>query len=293
MQRQQSPSPLNVDLVARPSVGSWRAVRQFVTAVFGVATRPLYRAYEGRLISGVLARPVPRHVGIILDGNRRYGQQWGFTDPAQVYALGARKLDDVLDWCGELAIPAVTLWVCSTENLSRPAEQVSGIMAAVEAKLLSLVDNPRIHSQRVRVQTIGRTELLPERTVGAIRAAREATAGYDGMVLTIAIAYGGREEIVDSVRTLLEDEAARGGTLQDAIARITPSSIGAHLYLAGVSDPDLIIRTSGEIRSSGFLLWQSANSEFYFSDVFWPAFRKIDFLRAVRAFQQRHRRFGL
>ncbi|MEJ2626142.1 MAG: polyprenyl diphosphate synthase [Pseudolabrys sp.] len=290
---QQTPSPVNVDFAGRPAISGWRAIRQFVAAAFGVATRPLYRAYERQLMAEVVARAAPRHVGIILDGNRRYGQQWGFTDPAQVYALGARKLDDVLDWCGELAIPAVTLWVCSTDNLSRPEDQVSGILAAVEAKLLSLVDNPRIHSQRVRVQTIGRLGLLPERTVAAIRAAREATAGYDGMVLTIAIAYGGREEIVDSVRTLLSEEAAAGLSLQDAIARITPESIGSHMYLAGVSDPDLIIRTSGEIRMSGFLLWQSANSEYYFSDVFWPAFRKIDFLRAVRAFQQRQRRFGL
>ena len=143
------------------------------------------------------------------------------------------------------------------------------------------------------MQTIGRLELLPNQTVAAIRAANEATSGYDGMVLTIAIAYGGREEIVDSVRALLNKEAEHGCSLREAINRITPKSIGEHLYLAGVSDPDLIIRTSGEIRLSGFLLWQSANSEFYFSDVFWPAFRKIDFLRAVRAFQQRHRRFGL
>jgi short-chain Z-isoprenyl diphosphate synthase len=293
MQPQQSPSPVNVDYVGKPAVSPWRVIRQFAATAFGVATKPLYQAYERQLMSEIVVRPAPRHVGIILDGNRRYGQQWGFTDPAQVYALGARKLDDVLDWCGELAIPAVTLWVCSTDNLSRPEDQVSGILAAVEAKLLSLIGNPRIHSQRVRVQTIGRLELLPERTVAAIRAAREATAGYDGMVLTIAIAYGGREEIVDSVRTLLTEEAAAGRSLRETIERVTPDTIGAHMYLAGVSDPDLIIRTSGEIRMSGFLLWQSANSEFYFSDVFWPAFRKIDFLRAVRAFQQRHRRFGL
>jgi short-chain Z-isoprenyl diphosphate synthase len=288
---QQSPSTVSVDYPGKPS--PWATVRRFGAALFAIATEPLYRLYERRLLSEVLARPVPGHVGIILDGNRRYGIRWGVNDSAQVYALGARKLDDVLDWCAELAIPAVTLWVCSTENLRRPPDQVSDILAAVEAKLLSLIDNPQIHSRRVRVQTIGRLELLPDHTVAALRAAREATSNYDGMVLTIAIAYGGHEEIVDAVRALLEEEAQRGVSLHDAINHITPKSIAEHLYSTGIPDPDLIIRTSGEIRLSGFLLWQSVNSEFYFSDVFWPAFRRIDFLRAVRAFQQRHRRFGL
>jgi short-chain Z-isoprenyl diphosphate synthase len=288
----QSPSSVIVDYRGKPTPLGWPAIRRFGATVFGIATKPLYRLYERRLLSEVLVRPVPGHVGIILDGNRRYGRWWGLTDSTQVYELGARKLDDVLDWCAELAIPAVTLWVCSTENLNRPQDQVSGILAAVEAKLLSLIDNPQIHRQRVRVQTIGRLELLPDRTVAAIDAAREATSDYDGMVLTIAIAYGGHEEIVDAVRALLNKEAERGVSLREAINHVTPKIIREHLYSAAIPDPDLIIRTSGEIRLSGFLLWQSANSEFYFSDVFWPAFRKIDFLRGVRAFQQRHRRFG-
>ena len=255
-------------------------------------TEPLYRLYERRLLREVLERPVPGHIGIILDGNRRYGHRWGLTDPKQVYTLGAHKLDHVLNWCGELAIPAVTLWVCSTDNLGRPPDQVSGILAAVEAKLLALAHDPQIHHQRVRVQAIGRLESLPSPTVAAISAATEATAEYDGMVLTIAIAYGGHEEIVDAVRALIEDEGQKGATLHDLPVRITPAAIDRHLYLAAMPNPDLIIRTSGEIRLSGFLLWQSAYSEFYFSDVFWPAFRKIDFLRAIRSYQQRHRRFG-
>ena len=287
-----SSSTLSVAHPGKPNFLPWVVVRRFRRHLFEIATGPLYRLYERRLLSEVLVRPGPRHVGIILDGNRRYGKQRGLNSSAQVYALGARKLDDVLDWCAELAIPAVTLWVCSTENLRRPPDQVSGILAAVEAKLLSLIDNPQIHARRVRVQTIGRLELLPDSTVAAVRAAREATSDYDGMELTIAIAYGGQEEIVDAVRALLEDDAQQGISLREAIDHITPTSIAGHLYATGVPDPDLIIRTSGEIRLSGFLLWQSANSEFYFSDVFWPAFRRIDFLRAVRAFQQRHRRFG-
>jgi short-chain Z-isoprenyl diphosphate synthase len=292
MSSRPSHSPSRLDYLAAPSASPWPTIRRIGATLYDIATGPLYRLYERRLLSEVLVRPAPGHVGIILDGNRRYGQRWGVTDSARIYALGARKLDDVLNWCAELAIPAVTLWVCSTDNLSRPADQISGILAAVETKLLSLVDNPQIHSRRVRVQTIGRLELLPDHTLAALHAAREATSGYDGMVLTIAIAYGGHEEIVDAVRALLNEDVERGITLREAVNHISPKTIGEHLYSAGVPDPDLIIRTSGEIRLSGFLLWQSAHSEFYFSDVFWPAFRKIDFLRAVRAFQQRHRRFG-
>ncbi len=143
----------------------------------------------------------------------------------------------------------------------------------------------------MRVQAIGQTACLPPGLRDAIRAAQDATAGYDTMVLTIAVAYGGREEIADAVRALLQEAAARGETLDDVAARVTPEAISRHLYLAA-PEPDLIIRTSGELRLSGFLLWQSAYSEFYFTDVLWPALRKIDFLRAVRAFQQRKRRFG-
>ena len=258
----------------------------------GLMKEVLYYFYERRLLRQMRSGPMPAHIGIILDGNRRYGQRLGLTDPHAIYSLGARKLDEVLDWCGQLAIPAVTLWVFSTENFERPTEQVSGILAAIEAKMRSLADDPQIHRQRVRVQAIGKLKLLPASTLAAIGAAREATAGYNGMILTIAVAYGGREEIADAVQALLYEEMRKGATLADAIERITPAAISRHLYMAGSPDPDLIIRTSGEIRLSGFLLWQSVYSEFYFSDVYWPVFRKIDFLRAVRAYQQRKRRFG-
>lgn len=255
--------------------------------------RPFYRAYERWLARQVAAEARPRHIGIILDGNRRHGQRHGLHEPRDIYDLGARKLDDVLGWCGELAVPAVTLWVCSTDNLDRPPHQVSGILAAVEAKLRNLACDPVIHRCRVRVQAIGKLQLLPGSLVSAIEAAQQATAGYDGMVLTIAVAYGGREEIADAVHALLSEQASQGATLTDVLDHITPAAIGRHIYMAGAPDPDLIIRTSGEIRLSGFLLWQSAYSEFYFCDVAWPAFRKVDFLRAVRAYQQRRRRFGL
>ena len=173
--------------------------------------RPLYQLYEIRLQRQVCIQPPPRHVGIILDGNRRYARKYGATDPHQIYALGAKKLDDVLEWCCELHIPAVTLWAVSTDNLSRrSAAEVSGILAAVEAKLAALAQDPRIHQQRVRVKAAGRLEMLPAPTVAAIRAAEEATATYDdGLALTIAIAYGGHDEITDAVRTLLRAAANR------------------------------------------------------------------------------------
>jgi short-chain Z-isoprenyl diphosphate synthase len=257
-----------------------------------LVTRPIYALYGHRLLAQVLQRPPPRHVGIILDGNRRFGRLSGLIDPLQVYTQGAQKLDDLLDWCGELSIPAVTLWVCSTDNLERQPDEVAGILGALELKLRALVGDPQIHRRRVRVQAIGRLDLLPATTLAAIRAAEAATAGYDTMLLSIAVAYGGREEIADAVREMLIEAMRSGVALPEIIAGVCPERIGRHLYLADAPEPDLIIRTSGEVRLSGFLLWQSAYSEFYFSDMLWPAFRKIDFLRAVREFQQRRRRYG-
>lgn len=252
----------------------------------------LYRLYEQRLLHQIRGRSVPRHVGIILDGNRRYARRHGLADPAGIYSIGASKLDELLDWCGELAIPAVTLWVFSSDNFSRSRQEVSAILAAVEAKVNMLATDPQVHQRQVRVRAVGKLDLLPDSTLNALRAAERATAGYDTMVLSIALAYGGREEIADAIRALLKERSKQGDSLQEIIDGITQSEIGRYLYAADLPDPDLIIRTSGEIRLSGFLLWQSAYSEFYFSDVYWPAFRKIDFLRAVRAFQQRQRRFG-
>jgi short-chain Z-isoprenyl diphosphate synthase len=198
----------------------------------------------------------------------------------------------VLLWCKELDIPAVTLWVCSTDNLKRSDAEVSAILGAVEAKVAALALDPWIHELRVRVKAVGRLSLLPPSTVAAIRKAEEATADYDTMTLTIAVAYGGREEIADALRDLIRAKVRDGLGLDELAEHITPSAIDQHLYTVGLPDPDLIIRTSGEVRLSGFLLWQSVHSEFYFTDVYWPEFRKIDLLRAIRSFQQRTRRFG-
>ena len=261
-----------------------RCVRQMLT--------PIYRIYEHRLSRQVRAFPIPSHIALILDGNRRFGQQNNLCHPSDIYMAGANKLDDLLDWCVELTVPAITLWVFSTENRKRPPEEVTGILGAVETKLRSLACDHRFLSRQIRVRAVGRLELLPASTLDVVRAAEAATKDYRGMQLTIAAAYGGREEIVDAVRGFLREQLAQSRSLDEVIELVTPEAIAGSLYAPDLPDPDLIIRTSGEIRLSGFLLWQSVSSEFYFTDVYWPAFRRTDFLRAVRAFQQRQRRFG-
>jgi short-chain Z-isoprenyl diphosphate synthase len=252
----------------------------------------LYALYERRLMRQVHRRAVPRHVGLILDGNRRYAHDYGLPDPLDAYGHGAEKLDDLLEWCRQLGIPAVTLWVFSTENFRRPAAEIAGILGTVESKLTRLAADHRVAALGVRLRAVGRLELLPDSTLAAIRAAEAATATHQALTLTIAIAYGGREEIADAVQALLRERVKRGDALEEIVESITPEAIGRYLYAPDLPDPDLIVRTSGEERLSGFLLWQSAYSEFYFCDVHWPAFRKIDFLRAVRAYQDRDRRFG-
>ena len=278
-----APDLVNPDIGALPALG--RRLR-------GLIRNLIYRGYEERLFRQVRHGPMPRHVGIILDGNRRHARVQGLRDFRRIYQVGAGKLDEVLDWCAELGVRNVTLWVCSTDNLARSPEEVSGILAAIEAKMQSLAADPRIHRLGVRVEAIGRLDLLPGPLVSAIEAARRATSSNRQMTLTIAANYGGREEIADAMRSLLLEFAERGLPPESAAEEITPDAIRRHLYLPSLPDPDLIIRTSGELRLSGFLLWQSVYSEFHFTDINWPAFRRIDLLRAIRTFQARERRFG-
>jgi short-chain Z-isoprenyl diphosphate synthase len=278
----------------RASLAGAEEIANPVTSVLRpLAKRLAYYLYERRLFRTVAAGTMPRHVGIILDGNRRHGRSLGIIDPVEIYRNGADKLDGVLSWCDELRIGTVTLWVCSTDNLGRADSELAGIFAAVETKLAELAGAPEVHRRRIRVKAIGQLDRIPDSTLRAIRSAEEATRAYDSMALNIAIAYGGRQEIVDAVHEFLRDAEARGATLCEVIDTLTPATLAAYLYTAGSPDPDLIIRTSGEVRLSGFLLWQSVHSELYVSDVNWPAFRKIDFLRAIRAFQERRRRYGL
>jgi undecaprenyl diphosphate synthase len=179
--------------------------------------RLLYWLYAFRLRRQIGSHPVPRHVGIVLDGNRRYARKHRLSHPRAAYDLGAEKLDDVLAWCFDLGIPAVTLWVCSIDNLRRSKAEVSDILAAVEAKIGALAQDSAIHCRRVRVQAVGRLDLLPSSTRTVLRAAERATADYDALILTIAIAYGGREEIADAVRDLVRDKVRHGADLEASL----------------------------------------------------------------------------
>lgn len=267
--------------------------RRLIAPARDTVRRLIYGLYEQRLVREVVAEPMPRHVGLILDGNRRHARASGVHDPEAIYRHGAAKLDEILAWSADLGIPMVTLWVFSPDNLGRPEAEIGGIFGAVEAKMRALVADPHIHRRGVRVAAIGRREILPPALLQAIDQARAATSGNDRMTVTLAVGYGGREEITDAVRALLAECAGRGLSVADAGAEISPEAIRRHLYLADMPDPDLIIRTSGEVRLSGFLLWQSVHSELHFCDVNWPAFRRIDYLRAIRSFQRRERRYGL
>ncbi|MBB5236076.1 isoprenyl transferase [Deinococcus budaensis] len=248
--------------------------------------------YERRLAREVRAHgKLPRHLGLILDGNRRFARASGMQRELG-HTFGADKAHEVLQWCLELGIPAATIWVLSTDNAGRDPGELAHILSLLEREARNLATDPRIHANRVRVRAIGQHEAFPPQVLGALRELEEKTAGYDGMLLNIAVGYGGREEIVDAVKQHLTAQAQAGHTLAEVAETLEPEHISAHLYTAGTPDPDFIIRTSGEIRLSGFMLWQSVYSEFYFCDVYWPGFRRVDFLRALRDFQGRDRRFG-
>jgi short-chain Z-isoprenyl diphosphate synthase len=252
----------------------------------------IYHIYQNKLLSEVKSTPPPRHIGLILDGNRRFAIEKKLKTITEGHRMGADKLDEVLSWCEELKIRTITIWVFSTENLSRSQEEVRELLQVIEWKIQELAHHPLTHKRRMKIKAIGKMELLPETTRRVIKEAEEATRNYDNLSLNIALGYGGRQEIADAFKDLVRKKLSHGASLEDIIGHVTPDEIGRHLYTLDLPDPDLIIRTSGEIRLSGFLLWQSAYSEFYFCDVYWPAFRKIDFLRAIRSFQQRERRFG-
>jgi short-chain Z-isoprenyl diphosphate synthase len=254
-------------------------------------TALLYRLYERRLAADLRRRGgLPRHVGVILDGNRRWARELGM-DTVAGHRRGADHIDRLLEWGRELGIQVVTLWLLSTENLLRrhPAE-LAGLLEIIEGKVAQLARDAI--PDGYRIVPVGQLGALPERTRTALEAAADASRSHSGGVLNVAVGYGGREEIADAVQRLLGEYADKGLDLEEAASLVTPDEIARHLYTAGVPDPDLIIRTSGETRLSGFLLWQSAHAEYYFADTYWPDFRKVDFLRALRSYAQRQRRYG-
>jgi short-chain Z-isoprenyl diphosphate synthase len=248
--------------------------------------RVLYPAYEARLARRLPADRLPKHVGVMLDGNRRWARAVG-ADTAQGHRAGAANIEPLLGWCEEVHVEVVTLWLLSTDNLNRPAEQLDNLLTIIEGAVAALAEQ-----RRWRLHPVGALDLLPATTAERLKAAEEATRDVDGLLVNVAVGYGGRREIADAVRSLLQEHAGLGTTLEELAGVIDVDHIAEHLYTKGQPDPDLVIRTSGEQRLGGFLLWQSAHSEFYFCEAYWPDFRRVDFLRAVRAYAERERRFG-
>jgi short-chain Z-isoprenyl diphosphate synthase len=245
-----------------------------------------YRFYEHRIEKSLSPQAIPRHVGVMCDGNRRWARSAGLADVSSGHQAGADKIFEVLQWCRQTGVEVVTLWLLSTDNLARPAAELEPLLRIIEETVRELV------AQNWHVNPMGALDLLPADTARVLKDAGEATAAQTGLLVNVAVGYGGRREIADAVRSLLQDHATRGTTIEELAEVLDVEHISEHLYTAGQPDPDLVIRTSGEQRLGGFLLWQSAHSEFYFCDAYWPAFRRVDFLRALRSYAARQRRFG-
>lgn len=246
----------------------------------------VYGAYERRLKTQIPTDRLPRHVGIILDGNRRWASAQGSSSSAG-HRAGAAKIVEFLGWCDDAGVEVVTLWLLSTDNLARPQAEVTSLTRIIETTVQNLVAE-----RRWRLHPVGALDLLPDHTARVLKEAAEETHGIQGSLVNVAVGYGGRQEVVDAVRSLLTEHADQGTSLDELAALLDVDHISEHLYTKGQPDPDLVIRTSGEQRLSGFLLWQSAHSEFYFCEAYWPDFRHVDFLRALRAYADRHRRYG-
>ncbi|WP_344304638.1 isoprenyl transferase [Nocardioides bigeumensis] len=248
--------------------------------------RALYPLYEQRMLRTMPAN-VPQHVGIMLDGNRRWAKAVG-RDTAHGHRAGAANIEPLLGWCDDVGIEVVTLWLLSTDNLDgRDPKEVAAILEIITDAVDSLADQ-----RRWRLNPVGALDLLPASVAERLKYAAERTSDVEGMLVNVAVPYGGRQEIADAVRSLLQEHAAKGTSLEELAGLIDVEHIADHLYTRGQPDPDLVIRTSGEQRLGGFLLWQSAKSEFYFCEAYWPDFRRVDFLRAIRAYTQRERRLG-
>jgi len=246
-----------------------------------------YQTYEKRILKEVLAMPVPNHVAVIMDGNRRYAKEFGML-VSEGHEKGKQKLEEMLEWCLEIGVRMLTVYAFSTENVARSRDEVDSLIRMFISNFRRLGDDERVHKNRIRVRVLGQKELLPEDLRAAVAYAEERTKTYDNYSFNVAVFYGGREEIVQAIRRIAE--AVKDGKL--APQDISERTFSEYLYTKDMPDPDLILRTSGEERISNFLLWQLAYSELYFADVYWPGFRKIDFLRAIRSYQQRKRRYG-
>jgi short-chain Z-isoprenyl diphosphate synthase len=248
----------------------------------------LYRLYERRLAGKLVGKPHPRHVAVMCDGNRRWARENGFDDVSHGHRMGALKIVEFLGWCASSQIELVTLYLLSTENLQRDPDELETLFDIIT----DVVEEICAPGRDASVRVVGNLDGLPVSTARRLSAAAARTEGRTGVHVNVAVGYGGRQEIADAVRKLVAGRLAAGPAGADLIESITVDGIGEHLYTSGQPDPDLVIRTSGEQRLSGFLLWQSAYSEIWFTEVFWPEFRRTDFLRALRDYAARHRRFG-
>jgi short-chain Z-isoprenyl diphosphate synthase len=246
----------------------------------------LLGAYEGRLAASLRQQKVPRHVGVMLDGNRRWAKANG-ANTAEGHQAGADNISPLLGWCEEAGVEVVTLWLLSTDNLNRPAKELKPLLAIIEHVVCDLAA-----SRRWQLNPVGALDLLPVETAQCLKDAADATRDVDALIVNVAVGYGGRREIADAVRSMLLEHAAKGTSIEELAEVFDVEHIADHLYTKGQPDPDLVIRTSGEQRLGGFMLWQSAHSEFYFCEAYWPDFRRVDFLRALRAYAERERRYG-
>lgn len=246
----------------------------------------LVRAYAARLRRALDTSRAPKHVGVILDGNRRWASLQGSSSAAG-HRAGAAKIEAFLGWCEDSGVQVVTLWLLSTDNLARPGGELADLLRIIGDTVSDLAD-----AGRWRIHPVGALDLLPAETAALLKQAEVDTSDVEGLLVNVAVGYGGRREVVDAVRALLTEQHVLGTSLDDLAAALDVEHIAEHLYTKGQPDPDLVIRTSGEQRLSGFLLWQSAHSEFYFCEAYWPDFREVDLLRAIRDYESRQRRFG-
>ncbi|GGC15482.1 isoprenyl transferase [Cellulomonas carbonis] len=247
---------------------------------------PVYALYERRLAASLPKEAAPRHIGVILDGNRRWARSVG-SAPSHGHRRGADKILDLLEWSEEAGVQVVTLWMLSTDNLSRSPEELTELLGIIQDAVAGLAARGRW-----RLQVMGALDLLPPDAAAALRDAEARTADVVGLHVNVAVGYGGRREIADAVRALLREHAGNGTSLEELAETFDVEHIAEHLYTKGQPDPDLVIRTSGEQRLGGFLLWQSVHTEFYFCEAYWPDFRRVDFLRALRSYAARERRLG-
>ncbi|MFI6429740.1 isoprenyl transferase [Rhodococcus oryzae] len=248
----------------------------------------LYSIYERRLRRQLEGLQHPRHVAVMCDGNRRWARENGFTDVSHGHRMGALKIAEMLGWCDQAGIEMATIYLLSTENLRREPEELDTLLEII-TDVVEEISGP---GQNWSVKIVGTLDLLPEEQARRLREAAERTAGRTGTHVNVAVGYGGRQEIADAVQSLLREKLDEGLSGDALVRAMSVKGIDGHLYTSGQPDPDLVIRTSGEQRLSGFLLWQSAYSEIWFTEAYWPEFRHVDFLRALRDYAARHRRFG-